>query len=102
MPDFVRLCSKADLPDDGEAKEIPIGEKVICVANVNGTVSAMDNVCLHRGGPLGQGVIADNKVVCPWHGWMWDPKTGASDQNPAMRIVVYPMKLEGDDVYVQV
>jgi len=102
MADFVRLCSKADLPDDGEAKEITIGEKVICVANVNGTVSAMDNVCLHRGGPLGQGVIADNKVVCPWHGWMWDPKTGVADQNPAARIAVYPVKLEGDEIYVQV
>ena len=102
MAEFVRLCSKADLPDDGETKEITVGDKVICVANVNGTISAMDNVCLHRGGPLGQGVIADNKVVCPWHGWMWDPKTGAADQNPAARIAVYPIKLEGDDVYVQV
>ena len=102
MSDFVRLCSKSDLPDEGEAMEIPLGEKVICVANVNGTVSAMDNVCLHRGGPLGQGVIADNKIVCPWHGWMWDPKTGRAGQNPSVRVAVYPIKLEGEEVYVQV
>jgi len=101
MPDFVRLCSKADLPEDGEAKEIPLGDKVICVANVSGTISAMDNVCLHRGGPIGQGVIADNKVVCPWHGWMWDPKTGQAEHNPEARVAVHPIKLEGDEVYVQ-
>jgi len=102
MSDFVRLCSKADLPEDGEAKEIPLGDKVICVANVSGTISAMDNVCLHRGGPIGQGVIADNKVVCPWHGWMWDPKTGQAEHNPEARVAVYPIKLEGDEVYVQI
>ena len=101
MPDFVRLCSKADLPEDGEAIEITLGEKVICVAKVNGVISALDNVCLHRGGPLGQGVVADNRIICPWHGWMWDPKTGAADQNPNFRVAVYPIKVAGDEVYVQ-
>ena len=102
MPEFVRLCNKADLPEEGEAKEFPVGDKVVCVANINGVISAMDNVCLHRGGPLGQGIIVDNKVVCPWHGWMWDPQTGQAEQNPNARIAVYPIKLEGNDVYVQV
>ena len=62
----------------------------------------MDNVCLHRGGPLGQGVIADGKVVCPWHGWMWDPVTGEATHNASARIAVYPIKVEGEEVYVQV
>ena len=57
-----------------EAKEFRCGDKEICVANVNGTYSAMDNTCLHRGGPLGQGMIAHGKLICPWHAWAWDPK----------------------------
>ena len=73
-----KLASQSDLPGVNEAKEFPCGDKAICVANVNGEISAMDNVCLHQGGPLGEGVIEDGKVVCPWHGWAWDPKTGAS------------------------
>ncbi len=101
MAQFVRLCSKGDLPEEGEAKEIKLGNQVICVANVNGTISAMENVCLHRGGPLGQGIIADGKVVCPWHGWMWDPQTGQADHNPNARVAVYPIKVEGDEVLIQ-
>jgi nitrite reductase (NADH) small subunit len=102
MAQYIRACSKADLPPPGEAKEIPVGGRVICVANVDGTVSAIDNVCLHRGGPLGQGVIENGKLVCPWHAWQWDPKTGEAAHNPAARVAVYPIKIEGDDVYVMV
>ena len=73
----------------------------MCVANVNGTITAMDNVCLHRGGPLGQGVIEDGKVICPWHGWQWDPHTGAAVHNANVKIGVYPIKVEGDDLLIE-
>jgi nitrite reductase (NADH) small subunit len=96
-----KIAIKPDLPGDGEAKEFTLGEKVFCVANVDGAYSAMDNVCIHRGGPLGQGVVLDGKIVCPWHGWMYDPKTGAADVSPSSRVQVYPLKVEGDDVMIE-
>ena len=73
---FTKLTTQSELPGNDEAKEFPCGDKTICVANVNGTITAMDNVCLHRGGPLGQGVIEGSKIICPWHGWAFDTKTG--------------------------
>jgi len=100
MP-FIKLTAQSDLPAADEAKEFPCGEKILCVANVNGVYSAIDNVCLHRGGPLGQGMIENGKVVCPWHGWAWDPKTGAAEQNPSLKVAVYPLKIEGGDVLVE-
>jgi len=99
---FTRLASRTDLPEDGEAREFTLGDKVVCIANINGEFSAMDNVCLHRGGPLGQGVVMDGKVICPWHGWMWNPKTGQSDVDPSAKVAVYPLKIEGDDVLIDV
>ena len=45
---FVKLTTAAELPALNTVKEFPCGAKTICVANVNGTYSAMDNVCLHR------------------------------------------------------
>jgi nitrite reductase (NADH) small subunit len=102
MPEFVRIANKSELPEVNEAKEFTVGLKVICVANVNGTISAMDNVCLHRGGPLGQGMIEGDKLVCPWHGWQWNPKTGEAAHNPKARVAVYAIKLEGEDVLVAV
>jgi nitrite reductase (NADH) small subunit len=100
MP-FIKLAAQSDLPPEGEAKEFTVGERVICIANVNGTISAMDNVCLHRGGPLGQGVIEGDKLVCPWHGWQYDPKTGEAVHNPNARVAVYPIKIESGDVMVE-
>ena len=98
---FVKLTYQSDLPALNEAKEFPCGDKMICVANVNGEINAMDNVCLHRGGPLGEGVIEDGKVICPWHGWAWDPKTGEA-QAPGARVAVYPVKIENGDVLIEV
>jgi nitrite reductase (NADH) small subunit len=98
---FTKVASQAELPGLNEAREFSCGGKVICIVNVNGEISAMDNVCLHRGGPLGQGVISGGKVVCPWHGWEWDPKTGEAGA-PGVKVVVYPVKVEGEDVLVDV
>jgi nitrite reductase (NADH) small subunit len=102
MPNFTKLATESDLPAANEAKEFPCGDKAICVANVNGTYSAMDNVCLHRGGPLGQGMIESGKVVCPWHGWQWDPTTGHAEQNPVAKVTVYPLKIENGDVLIEI
>jgi nitrite reductase (NADH) small subunit len=94
--------SKSELPGLDEAKEFTVGEKMLCIANVGGTISAVDNVCLHRGGPMGQGMIEQGKIVCPWHGWQYDPKSGTAVHNPAARLKIYPIKVEGDDVLVEI
>lgn len=95
-----RIAQKSDLPSEDQAKEFTVGERVICIANVGGNCSAMDNACLHRGGPLGQGVVEDGKIVCPWHGWQYDPKTGEAEHNPNAKVAVYPLRIEGEDVLV--
>jgi nitrite reductase (NADH) small subunit len=102
MPDFKRMCSRAELPSVGEAKEFEVDGRPICVANVGGSLCAMDNVCVHRGGPLGQGSVERGKVVCPWHGWEFDPKTGAAAHNPQHRVAVYEIRVAGDEVLVGV
>ena len=100
MP-FVKLTSKSELPEPGQAKEFPCEGKIVCVANVNGTLSALDNICLHRGGPLGRGSLEGDKIVCPWHGWQYDTKTGQVGHNPDAKTKVYSIKVEGDDVLVE-
>ena len=100
MP-FVKLASESDLPALNEAKELPCGGKLICVANMDGEIHAMENTCLHRGGPLGAGVIEKGKVICPWHGWAWDPKTGQAEA-PDAKVAVYPVKIEGEDVLIDI
>src|SRR5579872_2579770 len=101
MPETLRIAANSELPAKDQAKEFACGDKVLCIANVDGDFTAMDNACIHRGGPLGQGVVDEGKLVCPWHGWQYDPKTGAAAHNPAMKVKVYPLKIEGEDVLVE-
>lgn len=101
VPEFIRLTTQSELPANNQAKEIPCGDKLICVANVNGEIHAMENTCLHRGGPLGAGVIESGKVICPWHGWAWDPKTGQT-QAPGAKVAVYAVKIENGDVMIEI
>lgn len=102
MAQFIRITSESDLPPANQAKEFSCGNKTMCIANLDGKLSAMDNICLHRGGPLGQGVVEGGKVTCPWHGWAWDVKTGATDMDPNLKVRIYPMKIENGEVLVEV
>jgi len=98
---FIKLTTQADLPAADEAKEFPCGDKTICIANVNGAYSAMDNVCLHRGGPIGQGMIENGKVVCRGHGWgvgSEDRRGRAQCEREGRRD---PMKIENGDVLIE-
>ena len=97
---YVKVASESELPGEGEAREFEIDGKAMCIANVGGSITAMDNFCLHMGGPLGQGYIEGSKVVCPWHGWEYDPKTGQLEDDPKTRIPVYPIKVENGEVFV--
>ena len=101
MSDYIRILNIADLPPHGEAREILCGERQLCIANVGGDISAMDNVCPHRGGPLGEGIIENGKIVCPWHAWAFDLKTGIAEHSPYAKVDVYEVKIEGDDVLVK-
>jgi nitrite reductase (NADH) small subunit len=101
MSEFRKLTTMSELPPAGEAREFTLDDRIICVANENGKCSAMDNVCAHRGGPLGQGIVDQGKIVCPWHGWQFDLVTGKSEQSPTLGVEVYELKIVGDNVLVK-
>ena len=102
MSTFIKLTTESNLPGPNEAKEFACSGREICVTNVNGTYSAMDNICLHRGGPLGQGTIENGKIICPWHAWAWDPTTGEAAHSASAKIAVYPLKIENGDVLIEI
>jgi nitrite reductase (NADH) small subunit len=102
MSEFVRICAKSELPPSGDAREIVVGDKILCIANENGAICAMDNVCPHRGGPLGQGMLEGGKLVCPWHAWAFDLRTGAAVHSPHTKVELYEIKIDGDDVLARI
>ncbi len=99
MGDFVRVASTADVKP-GQAVVVEVNGKTLAVFNVDGAFHAIDNTCVHRGGPLGEGDIHGKVVACPWHGWQFDVTTGECVKNPSAKVEVYQVKVEGDDVKV--
>ena len=84
----------------GTIREFQVEGKAIAVANVGGKFYAINNTCLHRGGPLGQGVMDGNIVTCPWHGWQYDVTTGKIGQNPKVGVDCYAVEVRGEDIFV--
>jgi nitrite reductase/ring-hydroxylating ferredoxin subunit len=94
-----RVGSVGDLAA-GEAVVVEAEGRSVALFNVDGTYYAIDNACPHRGGPLGEGDIEGRVVSCPWHAWRWDVSTGANVNNPAVRVACFPVRLEGDGIFV--
>ena len=86
----------------GEARVFQTDGRSLCVANVNGEFYAIDNVCTHDGGPLGEGMLWDAQVECPRHGARFDLKTGRPTILPAVvPVKTYAVQVEGDEVKVE-
>jgi nitrite reductase (NADH) small subunit len=101
MPEKIKVASAADVPP-GEARVVEAAGKPIALVNADGTFYAMDNTCLHRGGPLGEGDLEGTVLTCPWHGWRWEVTTGANVNNPAVKLSCFPVTVEGGSVYVEI
>lgn len=97
---LVRVATKSSLPEPGKVKEFIAQGKSVCIANVSGEICAADNVCPHWGGPLGQGRIQDGEIVCPWHGWQFDLKTGETRRNANVRLAIYRVIIEEEDIFI--
>jgi nitrite reductase (NADH) small subunit len=100
-PGFVRAIAAADLAT-GACMEIAIEGKALALFNVEGRFYATGNSCLHRGGPLGQGMMDGQVVMCPWHAWSWDVTTGENTANGTLKMPIYEVRLEDGQVSVKV
>ena len=96
----VRLAAAEDVPV-GQGRVVEAEGKDLALFNVDGAFYAIDNGCIHRGGPLGEGDLEGRIVLCPWHAWRWDVTTGANANNPAVKMACYPVVVEDGDVFVE-
>ena len=100
MARLVRIGSKAEI-GPGRCRAIEVEGKTLALYNVDGRFHATDNACLHQGGPLADGVLDGATIMCPWHGWQYDVTTGECLFNRAVRVATYRVRVEGDDVLVE-
>ncbi len=99
MPEYVRVIGVGELPP-GKGQVAEANGREIAIFNVDGMFFAIDNTCAHRGGPLGEGELDGEVVICPWHSWEYHVRTGISLTTPSASVKTYAVKIDGDDVKV--
>jgi nitrite reductase/ring-hydroxylating ferredoxin subunit len=85
--------ARADEIPPGTGKQLVLGPYVIALFNVDGTFYAIDGVCLHRGGPVGEGDLDGAVVTCPWHGFQYDVRTGRMVTDPEVGLERYEIEV---------
>ena len=100
MSEWVKVANVEEVPQ-GTGKELAARGRVVALFNVDGTFHALDGVCPHAGGPLGDGVLQGNVVTCPWHGWQFDVTTGRHCLNANLQHQGFPVRVEGNAVLVE-
>lgn len=101
MPDFIRVAKVSDIPDPGR-KVVEVDETLVVLVHTAGHFYAIDDVCTHDGGPLGEGELDGFAIACPRHGAKFDVRDGRALTMPATRpTVVHEVKIEGDDILVK-
>jgi nitrite reductase/ring-hydroxylating ferredoxin subunit len=100
MP-LVRIGSVDELPP-GSVIEAFVGDQRFAICNVGGRIHALSGTCPHRGGPVGQGAIHEESVVCPWHAWEFNCASGEHDYNPEIVLPRYMVEVHGGDILIDV
>jgi len=94
------VAKKSQIPD-GHAVRVVVDGVEVLICNAGGNIYAVEDVCTHDGGPLGEGDLDGYEIICPRHGARFDVRTGAVLAFPAITPVEsYPVRVEGEDVYV--
>ena len=98
-----QAVARASEFQDGAVLAVEVGDTPVCLVQVDGVIKAIHDVCSHEEWPLHEGFVFDNAIECALHGSTFDLDTGAPETLPATTAVpVYPVRIEGDDVLVDV
>ncbi len=100
---LLRVAASADLaPGTRRRVPFPVGMKSVLVVVESDGIFALENSCPHHGSSFDGGELTKSHVVCPWHFWKVDFRTGECLHNPSICARTFPVVEEDDVVYVDV
>ncbi len=100
--DFVPVAAEGELPN-GQRIFVDIDDLSIVVFNIAGTYFAIGDICSHDNGPVGEGEVEGNDIICPRHGARFDIRTGRAVSLPAvLDIPAYPVRVNDGQIEVGV
>lgn len=101
MTDFIEVA-RLDQVQPGTGMSFTVAGKEVALFNVDGTIYAMEDSCLHKGASLGTGQIEGKVVTCRAHGWRYDVTTGSTMNVPGYGVASYPAKVVDGKILVAV
>ena len=99
MSEYVTVAKPEDLAP-GQGRVVEVNGNEVALFNLNGTFYAIDNMCAHQGGPLGEGLLEGETVICPWHSWKYNVTSGVCSSNPSVNVKTYSVKIENGQIKV--
>lgn len=101
MAQFRSALKVSELPDPGRTV-VEVDDRLIVLIHAGGAFYALDDVCTHDGGPLGEGALEGQAIVCPRHGARFDIRDGRAVSMPATKPTrVHEVQVSGDQVLVR-
>jgi 3-phenylpropionate/trans-cinnamate dioxygenase ferredoxin subunit len=94
------IARKSEIAD-GATKRVEVDGQSVLLCNVEGEIFAIEDVCTHDGGPLDEGELMGDRIMCPRHGAFFDVKSGAALTLPAIvPVQTYKVRTDGDAIFV--
>ena len=99
---WIKVTEKDSLPQ-GQVTTVMAGNIALCLIHTaEHGYTALDNRCPHQGGPLGEGQLDGPWLICPWHGYEYDPKSGDPPEGYGDCATPFPLEIRKDGIYVQI
>ncbi len=87
----------------GQLRLIEVNGARVVLARVGHAVYACGDTCAHRGGPLSEGKLSGIRLACPWHGWIYDVRTGQCVfPGRGASVPAYRTRIHGGEVWVEI
>ena len=87
----------------GQPRLVDVNGTRVVLVRVKDEVYACNDSCAHKGGPLHEGKLSGTRLACPWHGWMYDVRTGECVMpGRGNRVAAYPCRIDAGEVWVEV
>jgi len=97
--EFVDACGVNEIAEN-RAKTVCLSGERVAIFRYDGRISAVSNVCRHQNGPLGEGKIVGGCIVCPWHGYEYEPASGRAPAPFTERLPTFSVRVAGGRVLV--
>ena len=97
---MIAVGSTDEVPE-GTAREFEVSGRRITIWAIAGAYYALDSRCPHKGGPLAEGLVEGHTIICPWHGWSFDLRSGERLNGLAAQIGCYRVRASAGQLLVE-